>query len=349
MQLEIEDMDARVRFVALTERVPQLVWLSKDDGHWTWASPRWTECTGQTAEASLEHGWYAAVHPDDHAATQAAWQQAMRSGVLDVDHRLVNVDRPMEPRWFHTRAKPLSAVEGQEQGWLGFTTDVHEARVREEERRRRLDDARRRISNVLALTRLIARRTVRDTDTVEDYILYLDGRLDAIARTHVMMMADPEAGVGLEHLVADALRVHAAREGEQVRMAGPPLLLRDKAAEWLGLAIHELAMNAVEHGALSAPGGCIAVAWRAEAGCAEAGASLRFEWEEEMPMPMPPSAPQRSGFGTELITCILRQELGAAASVAFNPHGVRWVISVPVVAGITVLDDPAGITEADPR
>ncbi len=342
MQLEVEDTDARARFIALTERVPQLVWLSNDDGNWTWASPRWTECTGQTAEASLDQGWYAAVHPDDRVATRAAWEQAMRSGVLDVDHRLVNVERPAEPRWFHTHAKPLPAVEDQEQGWLGFSTDVHETRVREEGRRRRLDDARRQVSNILALTRLIARRTVRDTDTVEDYILHLDGRLDAIARTHVMMMANPEAGVGLEHLVADTLRVHAAHEGEQVRMAGPALLLRDKAAEWLGLAIHELAMNAVEHGALSAPGGRITVTWRVEA-----GSSLRFEWEEEMPMPA--SAPQRSGFGTELITCVLCQELGAAASLAFSPHGVRWVITVPVAADITVLDDPAGVTETDPR
>ena len=337
MQLEAEIANAGAHFVTLTERVPQLVWLSHDGGDWTWASSRWTEYTGQTAEESLGSGWYAAVHPDDRAATQAAWEQAMRSGVLDVDHRLLNVDRPAEPRWFHTHGMPLPAVEGQEQGWLGFATDVHDAKVKEERQSLLIDEMRYRVGSILALTRSIARRTVRESGTVEDYILHLDGRLDALARTHVMMVANPQAGVGLDHLVADALRVHAAREGEQVRIAGPALLLRDKAAEWLGLVIHELAMNAVEHGALFVPGGRIFVTWRVEA--TEAGDALRFEWLEEN-VPMPASTPQRSGFGTDLIKRVLSRELGTAASLAFSPHGVRWTISVPVAAGVAALEGP---------
>ena len=340
MQLEAENRDLEGRFVALTRCVPQLVWVSRDGGHWTWASSRWADYTGQASETSQGLGWYAAVHPEDHAATRAAWARAVCSGVLDVEHRLFSPDRfspdqPVEPRWFHTHATPLPAVEGQEREWLGFATDVHEERSQAKQRRLLLDAMHHRVGNILALTRSVARRTVRESGTAEDYILHLDGRLDAISRTHVMMMANPESGVGLVHLVADTMRAHAAHEGEQVRILGPAFLLRDKAAEWLGLAIHELAMNAVEHGALSVPDGRITVAWRVEP--SEAGDALRFEWLEEN-VPMLEASPQRSGFGTELIKCVLSQELGTAASLAFSPKGVRCTIFVPISAGIEAME-----------
>ena len=148
-----------------------------------------------------------------------------------------------------------------------------------------------------------------------------------------MMMVNPDAGVGLEHLVADALRAHAAREGEQVSISGPALLLRDKAAEWLSLAIHELAMNAVEHGALSVPDGRIEVTWCTEA--SEAGEVLRFEWLETN-VPMPGASSWHPGFGTELIRRILSQELGTEASLGFGPQGVVCTIIAPIAAGVAV-------------
>ena len=344
MKLEAESTDAGARFITLTEAVPQLVWVSCDDGRWVWASSRWTEYTGQAEHAPLGHGWYAAVHPDDRAVTRTAWAQAVRNGVLDVEHRLFSVDKPVEPRWFRTHATPLPAVEGHERKWLGFATDVQEAREQEAHRCRLTDELRHRVSDILAFTRSVARRTMQEAGTIENYALHLDGRLDAITRMHVMMMANPESEIGLDHLVADALRAHAAREGEQVRIAGPALLLRDRAARWLSLAIHELAMNAVEHGALFVPDGRISVSWRV--GAAEAGDALHFEWLEEN-VPIPASTPRYSGFGTDLIEHVLSQELGAAASFTFSPYGVCCTIVVPVAAGIAALEDPHQSVDAN--
>ena len=340
MQLVAEDTTFRQRFAALTEDIPQLVWVSHDGGQWTWASPRWEAYSGQAPEASHGLGWYEAVHPDDREATRAAWRRAVGSGVLEVEHRLLCAEHAGEARWFRTHGTPLPPVGEQTREWLGFATDVHEVKMQEERRRMLLDAMRHRVGNVLSITRSVARRTARASGTVEDYVLHLDGRLDAIARAHLMMMVNPGAGVGLEHLVADALRAHAAHEGEQVSISGPALLLRDKAAEWLSLAIHELAVNAVEHGALSVPDGRIEVTWRTEA--SEAGEVLRFAWLETN-VPMPDASPWRPGFGTELIKRILNQELGTEASLDFGPQGVNCTIIAPMVAGVASLegrDDP---------
>ena len=51
-----------------------------------------------------------------------------------------------------------------------------------------------------------------------------------------------------------------------------------KAADLVGLALHELAMNAVEHGALCVPQGSITVTWRLKG--KTTARVLRFEWLE---------------------------------------------------------------------
>ena len=329
MQLVVEGTALRQRFAALTGSIPQLVWLSHDHGYWTWANPRWTARTGLTNEMSLGLGWYAAVHADDRLATQTAWQQAMHSTVLDVEHRLLDRNRPGEARWFRTCGSLLPAVEGHKREWLGFATDVHEEKLEQERRRPMPDSMHHHVGSVLVLTRMIARRTAGSDDAVQDYVSHLDSRLDAVARAHVRSVAS-DGGVGLEHLVADELRAHAAHEGDQVRISGPTVLLRGKAVEWLSLAIHELAMNAVEHGALRHPGGRIAVTWRTEA--SHAGNAVHFEWlEAELP---PAAAMRRRGFGSEVIESLLSQELGITASLAFDGRSVRCTIVMPVTADI---------------
>lgn len=67
----------------------------------------------------------------------------------------------------------------------------------------------------------------------------------------------------------------------------------------LALIFHELTTNAAKYGALSAPHGSIALAWRNRGGRAE------FDWVESGGPP--PAASRRQGFGTTLLRKGLRQ------------------------------------------
>jgi PAS domain S-box-containing protein len=53
--------EAELRFRSLLEGIPQLVWRAVDGGHWTWASPQWTEFTGQAEADSHSLGWLAST------------------------------------------------------------------------------------------------------------------------------------------------------------------------------------------------------------------------------------------------------------------------------------------------
>ena len=65
---------------------------------------------------------------------------------------------------------------------------------------------------------------------------------------------------GLRDLIAAELSPHGASDGA-LQISGPPVKLKPQAALFITLALHELSTNAAKYGALSVPGGRVAVSW----------------------------------------------------------------------------------------
>ena len=126
-QERLSRSEAQLRLLA--ETIPQLVWRSRPDGDWDWASPQWTRFTGQTQAASLRHGWLETIHAADRAHTEAAWRIATRSQQeFVVEHRLRRADGSY--CWFKTRAVPVHGIEGDRDAvhWFGTSTDIGQIR-----------------------------------------------------------------------------------------------------------------------------------------------------------------------------------------------------------------------------
>jgi two-component sensor histidine kinase len=144
---------------------------------------------------------------------------------------------------------------------------------------------------------------------------------------------DPLAGIHLEALIADTLHMASAREGDEFSIAGPAVYLVPKAAETLGLALHELVTNAVKYGALSRQSGHIAVSWTMTDGDEGELRFLHLEWIETG-MRLRGSERRRNGFGTELLTRTLAYDLDATVTRQFSTTGVRYAIGLPATARI---------------
>jgi len=131
------------------------------------------------------------------------------------------------------------------------------------------------------------------------------------------------------------LIAHAAREGK-VKTAGPPVRLGVKAAETLGLALHELRTNAVKFGALC-------TGRRPDHGHLRQGDRPRrplcgvWSWIEES-VAACPQQPARRGFGLDLIerTVPLRAARGEPAQ--FRAGGIHCVIDIPLTRDNIVSD-----------
>ena len=123
----------------------------------------------------------------------------------------------------------------------------------DDERTELLGELQHRVRNMLWLTRTIARRSAESSESLEDYVAHLDGRLGAMARVQNTVIRDPRAGLDLWSLITDELASVQADDPSRTRLTGPTVLLHPRAAEPLALALHELTVNALKYGALSTP------------------------------------------------------------------------------------------------
>lgn len=199
--------------------------------------------------------------------------------------------------------------------------------IRAEERQRLLlAELQHRVRNTLSVVRAIARRSAETSSSVEEYAAHLDGRLNAFARMQSLATRDPEGGVDLEYIIVEELRAYNAREGEQLRISGPPVQLQAKAAESFALAIHELATNALKYGALSRATGRIEVSWYFDE--TSEPKQLVFDWRERGGPTI--AVPQRRGFGSELLERTLAFEFKSRTVLDFDPAGFHARISIPI-------------------
>lgn len=90
------------------------------------------------------------------------------------------------------------------------------------------------------------------------------------------------------------------------------------------MIVQELLTNARKHGALSTPDGVISVDWSLES---SGGADiLELTWTESGGPPVSPPGPRGVGLG--LITGLAGAELQGRCEFLFEPHGLRFVLSV---------------------
>ncbi|MBX6321793.1 MAG: PAS domain S-box protein, partial [Rhodospirillaceae bacterium] len=149
---------------------------------------------------------------------------------------------------------------------------AHRARV-EEHQKLLLAELNHRVKNTLAVVLAIATQTLRSSTSLEAFDRAFQGRLRTLARAHTLLTDRNWQATDLAALVREAFAPYPTGDGGRVRIDGPPVLLRPRAALTLSLVLHELTTNALKHGALSSPGGRLSVGWAID----EGGGRVRFD------------------------------------------------------------------------
>ncbi len=181
-----------------------------------------------------------------------------------------------------------------------------------------------RIRRVLSVLRSVAAHMGARGRNSEESALQLSGRIGAIGRVALAPVYFTD--IDLELLVRDEMLLYAAQP-EQFAISGSEVRLAPKAAEWMSLVIHELAINAVRYGALGQSRARIEVAWQVEIKRGEQ--FLHFEWLETG-VRMPAGAPFTPGFGCELVERLIASELKGRGTMTFLPAGARCRIEIPL-------------------
>jgi PAS domain S-box-containing protein len=320
-------LESESRFRSLATSIPQLVFRTRADGRRTWGSPQWEIFAGLSDADSRGLGWLGAVHPDDRQATLAAFDDARATGQLYVEHRIRHA-LDGEYRWHQTRAAPaLGSIDGE---WVGTSADIHDIRSLQDQQKVLVSELQHRTRNLLAIVQATARSTMRGLHSLDEFIESFEDRLQALSRAQEFVARADHEPLEMSELVRAELAVHGDIDPDKIEVRGSPLELPHEAVQILSLAIHELATNAVKHGALGQEAGRLRISWELT-GADSPSAKLAFRWREAG-VAMTEAVPRRQGFGTELIERALVYQLGASTALRFQPDGIDCSIVVPLPA-----------------
>ena len=240
---------------------------------------------------------------------------------------------------------PIRDDRGIIQAWISVQRDVtieHDnwhARLASEQRLGVLvAELQHRTRNLMGVVKALAGKAMTMSTDLVEFRLRFSDRMNALARVQTLLShLDTYERITFDVLIHTELTA-VCGSLDQVTLEGPAgVRLRSSMVQTLALALHELATNAVKHGALGQPSGKLMVRWWLEA--AETGDQpiLHVDWQEfGVSIPCLEEAHHKKGEGRELIERSLPYQLGARTSFEIRDGGIRCTIAMPVSASTLV-------------
>jgi PAS domain S-box-containing protein len=217
--------------------------------------------------------------------------------------------------------------------WVSVQHDVTEQRRMEARQLSLLGELNHRVKNTLSTVQAIANLTLRSSVSPQSFAEGFQSRLRALSGVHNLLNRSAWAGGSLRELLLAELGPHSGGNPDRCLLEGEEVWLSPRVALALSLAFHELAANAIQHGALSDDHGRVEVRWRLTGG--PAGQALELTWNERGG-PRVGLAPH-AGFGSHFLTHGLSYELQGQVQLRLDPEGVSCSIHVllPIADGET--------------
>ncbi|MDV3435488.1 PAS domain-containing protein [Stenotrophomonas sp. C2852] len=230
-------------------------------------------------------------------------------------------------RWTRVAAAPLRDADGEVTGVFAIAVDIDDLKRATERQSVLLAELQHRVRNIMSTIHAIAWRTRESVSSVDDYAERLCGRLMSLARTQSLLTRGANAGVCLRGMLNEEIAAQTPVTAAY-RLQGEDVLLPPKAAEVLSLAIHELATNALRHGALTHEDGRIDVSWHLQV--QDGQPWLGLHWCERHAAVEDWELPRQRGLGRALIEQRVPYELAGSGELHFDPQGLDAWIRFPL-------------------
>lgn len=208
--------------------------------------------------------------------------------------------------------------------FIGFLRDISARKAAEQRQSFLMNELAHRSKNLLAVVHALVSRGLNDMRSPQAAREEMLHRIEALGRSQDVLVRGGLDGAP----IAEIIRLEFEAFSECVKASGPPLSLAPRTAQTFALLVHELATNAVKHGALSVDQGCVTITWRVTGNGADA--RFQFRWEErDGPAVSPPA---RQGFGRVLLEQVVAKDFSGVPVMHFAAEGLRYEIDAPLAA-----------------
>jgi two-component sensor histidine kinase len=188
-----------------------------------------------------------------------------------------------------------------------------------------------RAKNALAVVQATLQLTPKND--IASYTKAVEGRVSALSRAQTLLSEDHWRGASLHALLRAELAPFVSggdgTSGTRAELEGLPVLLPPSAAQPLAMAVHELATNAVKHGPLSVSRGQVTITWQLVSKENAPADTLLLRWVESNG-PVVSGPPHQRGFGSRVLTSVVRGQLGGKISLSWPPSGLICEIEMPL-------------------
>ena len=216
---------------------------------------------------------------------------------------------------------PIKDSSGATSGYSTIIRDISERKAARDHRQLLLRELGHRTKNQLAIIQAIARQTQRNSTSPNGFITAFNGRIQGLSASHDILAKQHWQDIPIRELVKSQVAVLVSEIDIPFAISGPAIALTAIHAEALGLALHELTMNAIKFGALSVAQGRVKIQWRITN--VSGPAQIFFDWQEAGG-PMIKKPPVRQGFGTRVLNNMAALSLSGKSQLEYRPQGLYW-------------------------
>lgn len=338
-QSEAAIIESEIKFRAIADSMPQMVWSTRPDGHHDYFNQRWYDFTGAPPGTTDGPGWNDMFHPEDRDRAWESWRHSLVSGEpYEIEYRLRRRDGVY--RWVLGRALPVrDKATGEIVRWFGTCTDIEQTKRTERELMEALEakdallyEVNHRVKNSLAVVvSLLTLQASRASDpSLKQSLLEARGRVSVVAQVHQRLYTSSrhdsvevapfltEVANDVEGLLDTDGRVHLELEVDTDGL----ILSIDKAVP-LALVVSELLTNAVKYAFPDGMTGTV----RMSVESSDHGVCIVVE-DDGIGLDAGFDITASTGFGMRIVTALTRQ-IRARLSVPPVEKGTRFEIFLP--------------------
>jgi two-component sensor histidine kinase len=280
---------------------------------------------GLPGTALNRKGFLAALCVDDRPLVQTELMHAIADRKLhSIECRLA--DSQHGARWIVLAGRTFRLQDG---------TVTVTGTAREITQRKQLDIAHElamremehRVINTLSVVTALVSLLRHRANTSDELAGLLLTRIGALTRLQRSLRASDLDCVTLRQVIENELSPFE-RASDTFHVDGPAIEMGPAQTLAITLIVHELAANAVRHGALGRPEGQLEVRWSIERSHAEE--CLLLQWKERCTSAPLKQLPMQQGLGSRLLLQIARLQLGGDISLQLEADGLRATLVVPI-------------------
>ena len=213
---------------------------------------------------------------------------------------------------------PIKNRSGEIVGASKISRDITERKRSEAQIALLAREAEHRAKNMLA--NVLAAVHLSRSDTPDGLKRAIEGRVQALANVHSLVVQSGWTGAELRSIVMQELSPYSRDGDGRAHIEGPLLLLEPDTAQAIAITLHELTTNAAKYGALSVSDGRIHVEWsQTQSG------RVALRWTETHGPAV--KQPTRQGFGTRVIESVIGTHLKGQVRFVWSEQGLACEIA----------------------